>query len=79
MNKNNQFSYFLVLVLIFVLINSSQVASEENVYICTGNYSKVYHSIENCKGLRNCKAEIKSVSLSKAKKMGRRACRICVN
>ena len=48
-----------------------------NVYICTGRYAKVYHSNKNCKGLDNCKGEVKLVSLETAKQQGKRACKLC--
>lgn len=48
-----------------------------NVYICTGKYAKVYHSNKNCKGLDNCKGEVKLVSLETAKQQGKRACKLC--
>jgi hypothetical protein len=50
---------------------------EPKVYICTGKSSEVYHSDENCRGLRNCKGEIKQVPLKEAQTMNRRACKIC--
>lgn len=51
--------------------------SENYVYVCTGPPSKKYHSSKDCNGLRNCSAEIKKVTLSKAKSMKRTACKIC--
>ena len=49
----------LVVTLLVSLTGAAQVA---NVYICTGRYAKVYHSNKNCKGLDNCKGEVKLVS-----------------
>lgn len=49
----------------------------EEVYICTGNYSKTYHKNRSCKGLSKCKASVKRIDLKQAKKKGRRACKIC--
>lgn len=46
----------LVVTLLVSLTGAAQVA---NVYICTGRYAKVYHSNKNCKGLDNCKGEVK--------------------
>lgn len=37
------------------------------VYICTGKYAKKYHYKSNCRGLSNCKGEIKSVEYSTIK------------
>jgi hypothetical protein len=47
------------------------------VYICTGNNAYRYHNNGNCRGLDNCCAEIKSVSLEYAKSIGRSPCKIC--
>lgn len=64
----------LVVTLLVSLTGAAQVA---NVYICTGRYAKVYHSNKNCKGLDNCKGEVKLVSLETAKQQGKRACKLC--
>lgn len=43
---------------IVLMAFASPVKSEpDSVYICTGKYSKAYHSTYHCKGLRNCKGE----------------------
>lgn len=42
------------------------VATTANVYVCNGSYSKKYHLIENCSGLRNCSTLIEKVSLKYA-------------
>lgn len=47
------------------------------VYVCTGNYSKRYHSSPNCKGLHNCKGDIVKMTLDEATKEGRTPCHIC--
>ena len=39
--------------------------------------AQVYHSNKNCKGLDNCKGEVKLVSLETAKQQGKRACKLC--
>jgi hypothetical protein len=49
----------------------------ENVYICTGKYSKRYHSTPLCSGLNNCRSDIIEVSKRKAKNLGRTPCKIC--
>lgn len=56
--------------------NKLKISAEENVYICNGPSSKVYHRSENCKGLNRCSSQIVKVSLSTAQSKGRRACRI---
>ena len=44
------------------------------VYICTGKFSKRYHYTQKCRGLSNCKADIKQVYLNEAKFKGRTLC-----
>lgn len=51
--------------------------ASERVYICTGPKAKVFHRSRSCKGLKKCSGSIKAVSISDAKSMGRRACKIC--
>ncbi len=51
--------------------------SSSLVYICTGPQSECYHSNSSCRGLNNCSARIKSISIEEAKKMGRRKCKLC--
>jgi hypothetical protein len=48
-----------------------------SVYICTGKSSERYHRTESCNGLNACKAQVKSVSLKEAQRMGRTPCKIC--
>ena len=69
----------LTLTLFAILLLSSFTLdnSSSSVYICNGPKAKVYHSINNCRGLNRCSGDIVSVSLAKAKKMGRRECKIC--
>lgn len=55
---------------------TKRVIIEDNVYLCNGPSSKVYHRSESCKGLNRCSTQIAKVSLSTAKSKGRRACRI---
>lgn len=51
--------------------------NENTVYICTGPNSKRYHSHSDCRGLGKCSGEIREVSVSKAKSMGRTPCKWC--
>lgn len=75
----------LLMSLIFVTFsNASTSASSfhstktDMVYICTGGYSKKYHSSSGCRGLDNCKGQIIEVSLYDAiNKYGRTPCKIC--
>jgi len=49
----------------------------EYVYICTGGYATKYHARPNCRGLNNCKGEVKKITKAQALKQGRTACKIC--
>lgn len=49
----------------------------KTVYVCTVTYAKSYHAKKNCRGLGNCKGEIKSVTKEKAEEDGRKPCKIC--
>lgn len=53
---------------------TSEAASGDYVYICTGPNAKVYHSSKNCRGLRKCSGEVKHVARQSVK---RRACKVC--
>jgi hypothetical protein len=70
----------LLLTFLFSLSVSStfvaQQQSEQYVLVCTGKYSKKYHSY-NCKGLKKCKGETKKITLSEAKKDGKTQCGYC--
>jgi len=50
---------------------------ENTVYICTGQYAKAYHKSRNCRGLGNCRGDIKQVSIEEAKRMERTPCGYC--
>jgi hypothetical protein len=78
----------LFLLISFFLITATNIScsakdpfqEKQNtyVYICTGKYAKVYHSTNECRGLRNCKGDIIKVTLYDAThKYGRRACKEC--
>jgi hypothetical protein len=49
----------------------------DDVYVCTGRYAKRFHCDENCRGLGNCKGEIRLVPISTAKKQGKTPCGYC--
>lgn len=79
-------SVFLIVVFVFVSCSHSASVSNDDssnnegsddVYICTGNYAKRYHSSSSCSGLDNCKGEIEEMSLSDAEDMGRTECSRC--
>lgn len=71
----------ILLVLSVVLIPTTALPlsqpqdNDPKVIICTGEYSKCYHKYK-CRGIKNCKGEIKYVKLSEALKT-RRKCHIC--
>ena len=69
----------LLLSLVFAmpLLAFQTTQNGPTVYICTGSRAVVYHSNSHCRGINRCSGDIQAVSLSKAKEMGRRACRIC--
>jgi hypothetical protein len=49
---------------------------QSEVYICKGGSSKVYHKLENCRGLKFCSTNIEKVSEDAAIKLGRRKCKL---
>ena len=68
----------LASVLGFVMLCSSSTvrtsADITTVYICTGKYATKYHFSAKCRGLNNCKGDIKRISLSDARTMKRTKC-----
>lgn len=65
------------LLLIAVIALTSFTGTDRTAYVCTGATSKVYHASKKCKGLTNCKHEIKEITESEAKLMGRTPCKLC--
>lgn len=51
--------------------------SSTYVWICTGNSAYSYHCNKGCRGLNQCEASIKKVTLEYAHSIQRRACKIC--
>lgn len=49
---------------------------ESKVLICTGRHATKYHKYK-CRGLNNCKASIKEITLTEAKEKGYSACKVC--
>ncbi|MDL2277215.1 hypothetical protein LJC57_01355 [Parabacteroides sp. OttesenSCG-928-G07] len=71
-------SNFLKISLICAMLMPLTAAQQTtNVVICTGNYATTYHKHSQCSGMNNCKGDRKTVTLEQAKKMGRRACKVC--
>ncbi len=65
-----------VIPLLVVVLCTSFVLLADQVYICNGPSSKVYHKSDRCKGLSRCSTEVSKVTIEEAKKLGRRACKI---
>ena len=55
----------------------TKVQAEPIVYICTGSKAYTYHKTNRCRGLNRCSGNVVAVSLSKAKQMDRRPCKLC--
>lgn len=62
-----------LLVAGFLLMLSSY-STTDDVYICDSKGGKRYHLSKDCRGLSNCKAEIKKVTLAAAKESGKTLC-----
>jgi len=67
----------LLLSALMAIAPSSISNKATHVYICTGPKSETYHKTIECKGLRRCSKEIIEITVGKAKKMGRRPCKMC--
>ena len=70
-------SLTILALTILLCSNAVNIEGDGSVYICTGPKSKAYHRTDRCSGLNRCSGDIVSVSLEKAKQMGRRACKKC--
>ena len=72
---------FRTTFLLFSLIAFSSfttLKTNDTVYISVKG--EVYHSIKDCRGLKNVKSKIIAISKSEAeKKYKRRPCKICIN
>lgn len=68
----------LLAALLYLTPNVSSNTSE-NVYISKGNSAYAYHMKKSCRALKRCNEEghVITVTLSKAKEMRRRPCKIC--
>ena len=65
----------VIFIIGFLSIFSLGVNSlDDQVYICNSTGAKKYHYKKNCRGLSNCKKEIKEISLEAAKDRGRTLC-----
>lgn len=66
----------IVLIVLSIGVLAACKGSND-VYICTGPQSRVYHKHKNCTGLSRCSGTVESVSIDKAKSLGRRECKWC--
>lgn len=66
-----------ILLILFVLPLLSAGNSDTKVYICTGKNSYAYHCRIDCRGLKNCKAEVKTVTITEAQELKRKPCGYC--
>lgn len=67
----------LVLISCIILSFSLTISPDityQDVYICNSKNAKKYHLKKNCRGLSACKADIKKLSLEKAKNIGKTLC-----
>lgn len=69
-------SLYLVLGNVFTESVSGN-STNSVVYICTGPKAETFHKSKGCRGLNKCSGNIRMIPLSKAKEIGRRACKIC--
>ena len=63
-----------LILLSFILLLTSFNSVESDVYICGAKGAKRYHFSKSCRGLNNCKHEIKKVTLKEAKNFGLTLC-----
>lgn len=66
--------FWMAYIVIFVFMI---LFSDKTFYICTGNYSEVYHSTEYCDGLNPCRNKVKIVNKKEVIELNRRPCMIC--
>ncbi len=55
----------------------SKAVYYDEVYVCNGRYAKRFHNDENCKGLRNCRAGIRVMTIEEAEDLGKTPCGYC--
>jgi len=68
----------LFLLLLTVSACNSATDNTNNVIICTGQYSHAYHRTDgDCKGMRACKGDLKTITKDEAIKEGYHACKFC--
>lgn len=50
---------------------------DSKVYICTGNRSKHFHTLDDCPSLNRCAGDIEEVELRQAIARNRKRCKLC--
>ena len=70
-------SFALLILGLALTFCANDTKKEDKVWICTGSSSSCYHSTKSCRGLGNCKASIKEITLKEAQQMNRRPCKMC--
>ncbi len=69
---------FILLISLAVLTGSATVNNPtepfQDVFICNSKNGKKYHFTKTCRGLNACKAAIKKLTLTDAKKLGKTIC-----
>lgn len=69
----------LVFFLSFLACGKKQIpaSNPNNVFVCTGDYAKRYHTNKACDGLKSCKATIEEILKDDALKEGKTLCSKC--
>ena len=69
----------VLLAALLYLIPHVSSSDNNTVYISKGTCAYAYHMKKSCRALKRCVEEghVITVTLSKAKEMGRRPCKIC--
>ncbi|MXV14284.1 hypothetical protein [Hufsiella ginkgonis] len=64
----------LLLMIVFIHTNCA-VVDTTAVYVCESRNATRYHYKRNCRGLGNCTYKVAKITLSNAKKSGKKLCR----
>lgn len=67
-------SIFLILYQVTANLPLTSGSSLQGAFICDSTGGKKYHFKKGCRGLSNCKASIKKLSIGEAKKIGKTLC-----
>jgi len=72
--RKNKMKKLLLISSIALASLSFTSSTYYNVYICDSKTAKKYHLKKDCRGLSNCKSEVKKITLTKAKELKRTLC-----